>query len=291
LHPILYVFDKPRCCVFVLRWCAYCQEFQGEVPPLDRFTTTHGICAACLLKGMDRLDTEISNSHRLRELQGRLHEAGKLGDTKAAPEIVKLALDGGLRPVDILVGLVTPLLYLIGSEWESGLITVAEEHRFTRFCERVFALVRVEVKARLPAPAVRPTLVFLLNAKGNHHTLGIRILALWLQSHGIETREFSPPPAPEVLVGCAVEDGAEAILISLALDRQKGYVCEVGRRVEALPVRRPMVIVGGYAVKHKLVLPIAGTVFVETMSGLPELIRGLGPFGDVELVGRPVTAG
>ncbi len=284
----------PRGCVSVLRWCAYCQEFQGEVPPLDRFTTTHGVCVACLAKGTDRLDMEIANSHRLRELQGQLHDAGKRGDLAAASGIVKMALDGGVRPVDILVGLVTPLLYLIGSEWESGQITVAEEHRFTRFCERVFALVRIEVRARLPVPAVLPTLVFLLNAKGNHHTLGIRILALWLQSKGIATREFHPALAPEALVQCAVDEGAKAILISLALDRQKAYVYSVGQRVEQLSLPRPVVIVGGYAVKLKLVKPIAGTIFLETISGLPEMIRGLGLTGcglADGVVGRPVPVG
>src|ERR1700722_4926401 len=140
----------------MLRWCAYCQEFQGEIAPLDIFTTTHGLCTACMAKGMDRLDSEIGNSHRLREIQGLLYEAGKAGDMAAAPGIVHRALSAGLRPVDILVGLITPLLYLIGVEWESHLITVADEHRFTSFCERVFELVVLEVEAtRAPTSTIR----------------------------------------------------------------------------------------------------------------------------------------
>src|SRR5271156_3748793 len=129
----------------MLRWCAYCQEFQGEIAPYNIFTTTHGLCPACEAKGMGRLDSEIGNSHRLREIQGLLYEAGKTGDMAAASSIVHHALKAGLRPVDILVGLITPLLYLIGIEWENSLITVADEHRFTSFCERVFELVVLEV--------------------------------------------------------------------------------------------------------------------------------------------------
>src|SRR6202012_2861287 len=131
----------------MLRWCAYCQEFQGEIAPLDIFTTPHGTCPACQAKGMSQLDAEIGNSHRLREIQGLLYEAGKTGDLPAASRIVQHALAAGLRPVDILVGLITPLLYLIGIEWETKLITVADEHRFTSFCERGFELVVPEVKA------------------------------------------------------------------------------------------------------------------------------------------------
>jgi hypothetical protein len=100
----------------MLRWCAYCQEFQGEIAPFNTFTTTHGVCPACEAKGMGRLDSEIGNSHRLREIQGLLYEAGKTGDMAAASSIVRRALTAGLRPVDILVGLITPLLYLIGVE-------------------------------------------------------------------------------------------------------------------------------------------------------------------------------
>src|SRR6202789_4094244 len=146
----------------MLRWCAYCQEFQGEIAPLDIFTTTHGICPACQAKGMAQLASEIGNSHRLREIQGLLYAAGKAGDMAAAPRIIHSALTAGLRPVDILVGLITPLLYLIGLEWESSLITVADEHRFTSFCERVFELVVLEVKATdTPISGSRHALVFL----------------------------------------------------------------------------------------------------------------------------------
>ena len=257
----------------MLRWCAYCQEFQGEIAPLDTFTTTHGMCPACKAKGMDQLDSEIGTSHRLREIQGLLYEAGKAGDMAAAPAIVQCALSAGLRPVDILVGLITPLLYLIGVEWESHLITVADEHRFTSFCERVFELVVPEVKAPgAPIPGTRDALVFLMNARGNNHSLGIRILSLWLQSKGIRSRNLHPPPSPETLFQIATETRPQAILISLALERQKAYVYNIARKMEALPRPTPTLIVGGYAIKHHLIPPIPGALLLETITGLDDLI-------------------
>lgn len=257
----------------MLRWCAYCQEFQGEIAPLDKFTTTHGICPACSAKGMDRLDSEIGNSHRLREIQGLLYEAGKAGDMAAAPGIVHRALSAGLRPVDILVGLITPLLYLIGLEWETSLITVADEHRFTSFCERVFELVVPEVKAAgASIPGTRDALVFLMNARGNDHNLGIRILSLWLQSKGIRSRNLHPPPSPETLFELAAETRPQAILISLALEKQKAYVDSIAQKMKALPHPQPTVIVGGYAIKHQLIPPIPGALFLETITGLDDLI-------------------
>jgi methanogenic corrinoid protein MtbC1 len=257
----------------MLRWCAYCQEFQGEIAPLDIFTTTHGLCPSCEAKGMRRLDAEIGNSHRLREIQGSLYEAGKTGDMDAASNIVQRAVTAGLRPVDILIGLITPLLYLIGVEWESSRITVADEHRFTSFCERVFELVVLEVEAtRAPTSTIRHPLVFLMNARGNNHSLGIRILSLWLRSRGIETRDFHPPPSPETLLQLAIQTRPQAILISVALDRQKVYVCRIARMIESLPSPQPTLIVGGSAIKHYLIPPIPGALFFETITGLDAFI-------------------
>jgi methanogenic corrinoid protein MtbC1 len=260
----------------MLRWCAYCQEFQGEIAPLNVFTTTHGLCPACEAKGMGQLDSELANSHRLREIQGLLYEAGKTGDMAAASGIVRRALTAGLRPVDILVGLITPLLYLIGIEWESDLITVADEHRFTSFCEQVFELLELEVMAAgTPMPAIRPATVFLTNARGNDHSLGIRILSLWLRSKGIKTKHFHPPPAPETLFQLACQTRPQAILVSLALEWQKGYVYSIARMVESLPRPRPALIVGGYAIKQNLVPPIPGALFLQSLTGLSDFILTL----------------
>lgn len=257
----------------MLRWCAYCQEFQGEVAPLDTYATTHGICPVCKAKGIGRLDTEIGNSHRVRDIQELLYEAGKTGEVAAASSIVHRAFEAGLRPVDILVGIITPLLYRIGAEWESHEITVADEHRFTSFCERVFELVKLEaITAGAPNQGDCHAQVFLTNARGNSHTLGIRIVALWLQSKGIETREFDPPPSAEALVELVAEIRPQAILISLALDRQKSYVWAIAQRLEALQHPRPTLIVGGYAIKQKLVSPIPGALFFETITGLDDFI-------------------
>ncbi len=257
----------------MLRWCAYCQEFQGEIAPLDTFTTTHGVCPACQAKGMSQLDAEIGNAHRLREIQGLLYQAGKAGDMTAAPGIVHRALTAGLRPVDILPGLITPLLYLIGVEWETHLITVADEHRFTTFCERVFELVVPQVKAvDASIPGTRNALVFLMIARGNSHNLGIRILSLWLHSKGISSSILHPPPTPETLFQLATETRPQAILISVAMEKQKVYVDTIAQKMETLRHPPPTLIIGGYAIKHHLIPPIPGAIFLETMTGLDDLI-------------------
>jgi methanogenic corrinoid protein MtbC1 len=225
---------------------------------------------------MRRLNTEIENAHRLRTIQGLLYEAGKTGDADAAFAIVHFSIESGLRPVDILMGLITPLLYRIGREWENGQITIAEQQRFSSFCERIYELIKVEVKSVCSSISVgRHALVFLFNALPNEHSLGIRILSLWLQSKGIQTREFHSPPSAKELVKLVAESNPRAILMSLSMKTQEAFIYDIAQLMESLPNPRPQLIVGGYAVKHQLIPPIAGTLFVETMTGLDDLIWSL----------------
>ena len=273
LHPISRISSLSDLCVLMLRWCAYCQEFQGEIPPFDKFTTTHGICNPCKAKGWPVLEEEIPHSHLLRHLQWLLYKAGKTGDVTAAPSIVTLAVKSGLRPVDILLGIVTPLLHQVGDDWESGLITIYDQQRFSSFYERVFEIVQTAVSASLPIPIVsRPIKALLVNAGSNIHTLGIRIVGLNLQFQGIENRVVDPSLSSRALVQMAIDTQPKAILISIAMALHRPYVFDIAQAVSAMPYPRPVVIVGGNAIKHNLVSPVAGTIFLDSIADLPGLI-------------------
>jgi methanogenic corrinoid protein MtbC1 len=223
----------------MLRWCAYCQRFQGEVAPLTIFTTTHGICPACLAKGMPQLDREIQESHRIRAIQGLLYEAGKTGDIAAAAVLIQFAKAAALRPLDILIGLITPLLYRIGDEWETGKITIADQQRFSRFCERVYELIKLDVHPDTPIHAAdHQARVLLFNVPGNDHNLGIRILDLWLHSKGIDSREFRPP-TQETLVDLVEKHRPRAILVSLSMASQAANLTNIAQRIDRLPDHDP----------------------------------------------------
>jgi len=60
-----------------------------------------------------------------------------------------------MRAIDLLIGIIAPLLYQIGEDWKHGAVTVAQEHRFTAFCEKVLELIGEVAPAGAP-PAERP---------------------------------------------------------------------------------------------------------------------------------------
>jgi len=226
----------------MLRWCSFCQKFLGEAEPYEDLRITHGICPACQRRLRALTDEDLERSRRLQTILDQLIAAGRSGDLEATDLLVRNALAENLRAIDILMGLVAPALYQIGEDWRKGFITVAEEHRFTTHCEQIFEFLRNE-----------------LNAPGNRHTLAIRILAAWCASNGIAARITDQNLAIEDLITLVAESRPRLLLISIALSEQHPAVVRLVERIATLPgPRHPKILVGGYAVKMKLVPPIPG---------------------------------
>jgi len=257
----------------MLRWCAYCQEFQGEVPPFEDLRYTHGMCLECEIKGLDLTETEVQHTNKLRALQEQLFEAGKSEDLGAARRIVDGAVEAGVRPVDVLLGLLGPLLYRIGDEWESGTLSVSDEHRYTSFCETVFEVVKEETRAEIATDAPSEKMsILLLNAHGNSHTLGIRILALWLQTKNVKAIAIYPSPSVRDLTELVKETHPKFLMVSVALAEQRPGAVKIAESMAALRIKpRPKVIVGGYAVKSGMISPVPDAILLADIA----LVRSL----------------
>src|SRR6516162_2062833 len=129
IEPFTGVFEET-----MLKWCSYCQQFQGETPPYGDLSVTHVLCLECELAHSDAFDTDVvRHAVFLREIFHSLFEAGQRNDFGSAERMVERAIAANCRPVDILIGIVAPMLHKIGEEWESGAITVEDEHKFTAF--------------------------------------------------------------------------------------------------------------------------------------------------------------
>jgi hypothetical protein len=169
------------------------------------------------------------------------------------------------------MGLVAPMLYQIGEEWRKGYITVAEEHRFTSHCEQIFEFLRNMITVSKPtdlASAGRVD-VLLMNASSNRHTLAIRILAAWFADKGIPARAIDPPPVIDDLIALVGESHPRLILVSIALSEQHPAVVRLAERIAALPgPYHPKILVGGYAVKMKLVPPIPCAYLVTDINSI-----------------------
>ncbi|WP_298886827.1 hypothetical protein [uncultured Bradyrhizobium sp.] len=109
----------------------------------------------------------------------------------------------------------------------------------------------------------------LMNAPGNSHVLGIRILGLWLQNLGWRTHYVDELTVVDVLSEPSLAGKPATLLVSIALPEQCDAVAGLVERVQALPPpHRPNIVLGGHAVKTGRVLPIPGVTLAPDISAL-----------------------
>jgi methanogenic corrinoid protein MtbC1 len=243
----------------------------GEVPDFENLVISHGICRKCHPKTTAFAESDYQHAIFLRDIYRKLFAAGRRSDLAAAEHILNDAVAANCRPVDILIGIMAPMLYQIGEDWSRGKLSVEGEHRFTAFCKKTFDLVatRVRFGARVVAMPAPSSQNLLINAPGNTHTLAIRILALWLMTHDIPAQIAGPFADLDELVGLVRRMAPKKLLISIALTEQHDSVRTIVERMQDLPAsRRPEVIVGGYAVKRGLVSQVPGARLMADISSL-----------------------
>ena len=179
----------------MFRWCAYCQHLVGEMPPLQDFRVTHGICDACA----PRIATYAPSPGILqaKAMFESLEEAGRSGNFDACSAAIDSALEIGLKPSEIMVGILHPALARIGQLWASGEISVTEEHRFTDFALKLIDRLRFSQSLES-----RP-LVLLAIYPENIHEIGLRMLQILAWDQGI--------PCERLPAGTSAEAIAEAI--------------------------------------------------------------------------------
>lgn len=228
----------PSCTLpLVFRWCCYCQHLMGEVQPLDDFRLTHGICARCET-GLDEAHPPAPDLLAKRVLHS-LEAASRSGDFEQAAASIQFAEDSGLRPSELLVGVLSPALHAVGKRWECGELTVAEEHRFTAFCNVVLDQIAAFEQAES-----HPTLV-LAPMVGNRHELGLRMLQHLAWERDLSCRRLPVGASKDDIVGAARTFRPRLFGVSASLVESIPAALELACRLrEALPAESALALGG-----------------------------------------------
>jgi methanogenic corrinoid protein MtbC1 len=262
----------------MIKWCAYCQEYQGETAPFDNFALSHSMCERCSAQGLEIPIDKFESIQLLKNLQDRLWMAGKSENRNAIDEIIDDAIISDVRPVDILVGLLAPLLYQIGEDWKQGKITVADEHRFTAFASDMLSTVRAKMEIESIVDRNKRFPVLLLNAEGNDHSLGIQVLELFLRSSGIPAKAIFPGIPVAEAINLADEIEPEWIGISISLANQIPSVIETVEKImKSSPAIANKIFLGGHAVKNELVPSISGTIQIKELGTMLTFLHQIRP--------------
>jgi methanogenic corrinoid protein MtbC1 len=266
-------------------WCAHCQHLIGEAPPLEDFRVTHGICPGCEVA----FETyEPSPSEILaKRLVGELESAGRNGEFGPAAAAIQRALAAGILPSEVMIGILHPALARIGQLWETGEVTVAEEHRFTAFC--------LEVIERLPPSRVEsasPTLL-LAPSPETAHDLGLRMLQRVAWERGVSC-ELLPvgTSSEEILAAAGRRGGPELLGISVGLVESIPAALGFWRELDHHLPREQKVAFGGQAFRSSSGPKVKAKVPV--LRALDEFLAWIEPFSPESApnrTGRPRGGG
>lgn len=186
-------------------------------------------------RGSDRAVEAISRSYG---------DALRAADGAAAERLAFEALHEGISVATLYERVIAPAMWRIGSLWEEGAITVADEHLATALTHRVMAGV---FGSNFGHAASRPGRVLLAAVEGQHHALGLRMAADVLELAGYEVIYLGGDVPLDALVATVESRRPDLVGLSSTLSPDKS---SIGRSVSQLHVLTPdlPILVGGQGV-------------------------------------------
>ncbi|HSJ45911.1 MAG TPA: helix-turn-helix domain-containing protein [Euzebyales bacterium] len=191
------------------------------------------------------------------------------GDDRSAHADVQKVISDGATAGNAYVRLITPALHRVGTAWEHGEITVAEEHRASQICVSIVAQLS-DMFRRSGAP--RGTAVT-LTPPDERHALASAMVADFLRGAGFTVHHLgSGVPASDLAIFLKVVP-ADLICFSIT---QSIPIEEYHELMRACQEANPetAVIFGGQGVDEEAATAVGATVLVD-MAGLAVHIEQL----------------
>ena len=185
--------------------------------------------------------------------------------------VVRLVRDG-MSARDVCLDVLTPALWEVGSRWQRGACTIAQEHLATAVVGSIMTRLTHELGM---TPPVRGRVV-LACTEGEQHEIGLRMLRDFLTGDGWEVFYVgaeTPSDSLELLVRRFHPD---VVGLSTTLPNRVPVAKATIAALRSRPVGRPFVLVGGaaYAGDAELARSIGGDAFAATAGEASRLLRG-----------------
>ncbi len=223
-------------------WCSYCLKYLGERAPFTDFSLSHGICPPCL--GKVREKNEELKIEKLRGISHRLQSMSFL-NTRELDGLIEEGTAIGMRPEDLMIGLLQPTLHSVGEKWSRNELSIAEEHRITALVTTIIEKLFQKFSSDEIRQASEPG-VLLLCAPGNYHVLGVRMIEFLLVTSRVPC--FAVYPGVPNREALALIESLKPPIggISVAQEEQLESVSELAEMLQAdAGMSGTRVVVGG----------------------------------------------
>ena len=227
----------------MIQWCAFCQRFFGFKEPRESFDITHGICTAC--HDLLRSGAATPEIRERRWFYEKLSKATSDFDTVAIGLLVEEGLKAGITPEDLLIRILQPSLYEIGHLWETGMISVADEHRFTSVSSAIIELLFAGAPQTASYRNVSTPKILLAVADGNQHILGLKMIEFLLTSYRVPTFSCYDDRPPDEIFRLCQHLKPKMIGVSIAHPWQLDWVEKV-RQLFVADGQNIEILLGGY---------------------------------------------
>lgn len=180
--------------------------------------------------------------------QTSIFEAALLaGKQREALALMTRCLDAGQSLVDFELHVIEPALSQIGQKWETHQISVAQEHMATAIAHSVMSVGLL----RSPPPAPNGKRLLLACVEGNHHSVGLRMLANGFQLAGWDVQYLGANVPSAAVVAQVLEWKPHLVGLSLSFAQQMSAARAVIAQLrDRLGSSRPPIIIGGRAFKR-----------------------------------------
>lgn len=164
------------------------------------------------------------------------------GSPRDARTEAAAAIKGGFPPRRLYVDVLGPALVEVGARWQHGLVSVAQEHLATAAVSTIMATMAATLGE---SPGIERRAV-LACSEGEFHTVGLRMIADFLEADGWEVANLGPMTPSIELIGLVRATAPDVVGLSTALTTHLAAAAETIAELHALP-DRPLVLVGGQA--------------------------------------------
>lgn len=201
--------------------CAYLESC-GDVTAPTRTT------------GGPRLDYDALRDRYLVTLLG--------DDERSCRELVHEAIDDGASTVDLHLLVFEPVLYEVGRRWETGEVSVAQEH----FCTAVTESIMARLPPLEPARPWTGRRALLACVEGELHDIGLRMVAEALRRDGWDVHYLGADSPCEDLAATARRVAVDLVCLSLSTsDREEATERTIRALRSSTAERPPPVLLGG----------------------------------------------
>lgn len=193
-------------------------------------------------------------------------KAVREGAFAQASQVVQTALAQGVSPVAIYDRVFAPSLRQVGELWETGEMSVAQEHLatgITEYCRTTLANSSVKKESPQPAKSITGR-VLLTNVVGNQHTLGLNMLCDVFRWQGWEVFPLITALPESEIAQAANLYKVDLVCLSIALP---GQIARATAAVKALRQNswKGIIEVGGPAfVNNETAFELTGADFLGT---------------------------